>query len=184
MRAVILQMGVSVDGYVAGPDGDNGDWGLPPEDEAVTTWKLDSLRPVGTHIMGRVTYAEMAAYWPSSTSVYAASMNDLPKVVFSRTLPSADWPDSRIARGDLAEEIDTLRQEPGGDIMAHGGAAFVQALSRQHLIDEYRLVIRAVALGSGLPLFKDLTTPLPLTLVSATTYPDGTAIHVYRRSTP
>jgi dihydrofolate reductase len=184
MRAVILQMGVSVDGYVAGPDGDNGDWGLPPEDEAVTTWKLDSLRPVGTHIMGRVTYAQMAAYWPSSTSVYAASMNDLPKVVFSRTLPSADWPDSRIARGALAEEIDTLRQEPGGDIMAHGGAAFVQALSRQHLIDEYRLVIRAVALGSGLPLFKDLTTPLPLTLVSATTYPDGTAIHVYRPSTP
>jgi dihydrofolate reductase len=184
MRAVILQMGVSLDGYVAGPDGDNGDWGLPPEDDAVTAWKLNSVRRAGTHIMGRVTYAEMAAYWPSSTSVYAASMNTIPKVVFSRTLPSADWPDSRIARGDLVEEINTLRHEPGGDIMAHGGAAFVQALSRQHLIEEYRLVIRTVALGSGLPLFKDLATPLPLTLVSATTYPDGTAIHVYRRPTP
>jgi dihydrofolate reductase len=184
MREVILQMGVSLDGYVAGPDRDNGDWGLPPEDEAVTEWKLDSVRRVGTHIMGRVTYDAMAAYWPSSTAVYAAPMNNIPKVVFSRTLPSADWPDSRIARGGLAEEIDTLRHEPGGDIMAHGGAAFVQALSRQHLIDEYRLVIRAVALGSGLPLFKDLTTPLPLTLVSATIYPDGTAIHVYRPRTP
>jgi dihydrofolate reductase len=180
MRAVILQMGVSLDGYVAGSDGNNGDWGLPPEDEAVTAWKLDSVRQVGTHIMGRVTYGQMAAYWPSSTGVFAAPMNNIPKVVFSRTLPSADWPDSRIARGDLAEEIDTLRHEPGGDIMAHGGAAFVQALSRQRLIDEYRLVIRAVALGGGLPLFKDLTRPLPLTLVSATTYPDGTAIHVYR----
>jgi dihydrofolate reductase len=68
--------------------------------------------------------------------------------------------------------------------MAHGGAAFVQALSKQRLIDEYRLVIRPVALGSGLPLFSDLTAPLPLTLVSATTYPDSTAIHVYRQRTP
>lgn len=182
MRAVILQMGVSLDGYVAGPGGGL-DWGLPPEDEAVTAWKLDSVRRVGTHIMGRVTYEAMAAHWPTSTEAYAAEMNDIPKVVFSRTLPSADWPESRIARGDLAEEIDTLRHEPGGDIMAHGGAAFVQALSRQHLIDEYRLVIRAVALGRGLPLFKDLTAPLPLTLVSAAPYPDGTVIQVYRPRT-
>lgn len=103
--------------------------------------------------MGGVTYREMAAYWPASTSVYAAPMNNIPKVVFSRTLPSPDRPESRIARGDLADEIDTLR-EPGGDIMAHGGARFVQALSRQHLIDEYRLIIRPVALGSGLPCSK------------------------------
>jgi dihydrofolate reductase len=68
--------------------------------------------------------------------------------------------------------------------MAHGGAAFVHSLSRQHLIDEYRLTIRAVALGGGLPLFKDLTAPLPLALVSATTYLDGTAIHVYRPRKP
>ena len=184
MRAVVLQMGVSLDGYVAGPDPGNLDWGLPPEDEAVTAWKLDSVRGVGTHIMGRVTYRAMAAHWPSSTEVYAAPMNSIPKVVFSRTLPSADWPGTRIARGDLTGEIDTLRHEPGGDIMAHGGAAFVQALSRQHLIDEYRLIIRAVALGSGLPLFKDLIAPLPLILVAATTYPDGTAIHVYRPRAP
>lgn len=183
MRAVVLQMGVSLDGYVAGLDGDL-DWGLPPEDEAVTAWKLDSVRQVGTHIMGRVTYQAMAAHWPSSTAVYAAPMNNTPKVVFSRTLPSADWPDSRIARGNLADEIDRLRHEPGGDIMAHGGARFVQALSQQHLIDEYRLVMRAVALGSGLPLFKDLAAPQPLTLVSATTYPDSTAIHVYRPHRP
>jgi dihydrofolate reductase len=179
MRAVILQMGVSLDGYVAGPGGGL-DWGLPPEDEAVTAWKLGAVRRVGTHIMGRVTYEAMAAHWPASTEAFAAEMNSIPKVVFSRSLPRADWPESRIARGDLAGEIDALRHEPGGDIMAHGGAAFVQALSRHHLIDEYHLVIRAVALGSGLPLFKDLAAPLPLTLVSATAYADGTAIHVYR----
>ncbi|HEY0805191.1 MAG TPA: dihydrofolate reductase family protein [Pseudonocardiaceae bacterium] len=179
MRSVILQMSVSLDGYVAMPDG-NGDWGVGNEHEAVTAWKLDSVRRVGTHIMGRVTYQAMAAHWPTSTSDYAAPMNDTPKVVFSRSLATADWPESRIARGNLTEEIDALRQEPGGDIMAHGGATFVQALSQRRLIDEYRLVIRAVALGSGLPLFADLSKPLPLSLVSATTYPDGTAIHVYR----
>lgn len=179
MRSVVLQMGVSLDGYVALPDGDL-DWGLPPEDEAVIAWKMDSIRRVGTHIMGRATYEAMAATWPSSDEVYAAPMNDIPKVVFSRSLSSADWPDSRIARGDLAEEIDVLRHEPGRDIMVHGGARFVQALSQQRLIDEYRLVIRAVALGDGLQLFKDLARPLPLSLASAMTYPDGTAIHVYR----
>ncbi len=181
MRSVVLQMSVSLDGYVALPDG-SGDWGLPDEHDAVTAWKLDAVRRVGTHIMGRVTYELMADYWPTSTSVYAPAMNDIQKVVFSRDLASADWPESRVARGELADEIDALRHEPGGDIMAHGGAAFVQALSRRRLIDEYHLVIRPVALGHGLPLFKDMAEPLLLTLLSATPYPDGTVIHVYRRT--
>jgi dihydrofolate reductase len=109
-------------------------------------------------------------------------MNSIPKVVFSTTLESADWPESRIARGDLAEEITSLKREFGGDIMAHGGATFVQALSKLGLIDEYRLVIRPVALSKGLPLFQDLPDPLPLQLLEATTHPDGTAIHVYKRT--
>ena len=179
MRRVVLQMGVTLDGYVAGPGGE-GDWGLPPEDPDVRAWKVASLGRVGTHIMGRVTYEQMAAYWPNETGEYAAFMNKLPKVVFSATLPDAGWPGTRIARGDLATEIAALKAEPGGEIMAHGGAAFVQALSRHRLIDEYRLVILPVALGAGLPLFKDLPAPLHLELVEATTYSTGVAIHVYR----
>src|SRR4029077_10270680 len=77
-------------------------------------------------------------------------MNRLPKVVFSASLPDAGWVGTRIARGDLAAEIAALKAESGGEIMAHGGAAFVQALSRHGLIDEYRLVILPVALGNGL----------------------------------
>jgi dihydrofolate reductase len=179
MRQLVLQMGVTLDGYVAGLDG-AGDWGLPPEHPDVRAWKVASLGQAGTHIMGRVTYEQMAGYWPDATGEYADSMNTLPKVVFSRTLPAAGWAGSRIARGDLAAEIAALKDEPGGEIMAHGGAAFVQALSRLGLIDEYRLVIVPVALGGGLPLFKDLAKPLRLDLMSATTFPDGTAIHVYR----
>src|SRR5579859_7886620 len=176
MRRVVLQMGVTLDGYVAG----TGDWGLPPEHPDVQAWKVASLRQAGTHIMGRVTYEQMAAHWPAATGDYAAFMNKLPKVVFSKTLQAADWPGSRIARGDLAEEIAALKSESGGEIMAHGGAAFVQALSRHGLVDEYRLVILPVALGSGLPLFSDLAKPLRVDLTEAKSFPDGTAIHVYR----
>ena len=180
MRPVVLQMGVTLDGYVAGPGG-GGDWGLPAEHPDVRAWKVESLRQVGTHIMGRVTYEQMAGHWPAATGEYAQFMNTLPKVVFSRTLPAADWAGSRIARGDTAEEVAALKNEPGGGIiMAHGGAAFVQALSRLGLIDEYRLVILPVALGNGQPLFKDLDKPLRVDLTEASSFPDGTVIHVYR----
>jgi dihydrofolate reductase len=107
-------------------------------------------------------------------------MNDVPKVVFSRSLTTAGWPESRIARGDVAEEIARLKNESGGEIMVHGGASFVQALSRLGLIDEYRLVTVPVALGGGLPMFKDLATPLRFELLEANTFPDGTIITVYR----
>ena len=180
MRPVVLQMGVTVDGYVAGPGGE-GDWGLPDEHPDVRAWKLASLRQAGTHIMGRVTYEQMATHWPTASGDYADFMNKLPKVVFSTTLPTAGWAGSRIARGDLAEEIAALKSETGsGIIMAHGGAAFVQALSRLALIDEYRLVILPVALGNGLPLFKDLPKPLRVALAEAKSFPDGTVIHVYQ----
>lgn len=177
MRQVVLQMSVSVDGFVAGL---KGGLGGGDEHEDVVSWKLASLREASTHIMGRTTYEQMAAYWPSATSDYAACMNETPKVVFSRTLDRAAWPESRIAAGDLAEEIANLKREPGKDIMVHGGARFVQSLARLGLIDEYRLVTRPVALGSGLPMFADLSAPLSLTLAAATTYPDGITIQVYQ----
>ncbi|MFZ0185456.1 MAG: dihydrofolate reductase family protein [Streptosporangiaceae bacterium] len=87
---------------------------------------------------------------------------------------------SRVHRLLTTEEIAALKSESGGEVMAHGGAAFVQALSRGGLIDEYRLVILPVALGSGLPLFKDLAKPLRVDLVEAKSFPDGTVIHVYQ----
>jgi dihydrofolate reductase len=130
--------------------------------------------------MGRVTYEEMASVWPTSTSEFARPMNEIPKVVFSKTLQRADWPGTRIASGDLAEEIGRLKREPGNDLIAYGGATLDQVLSRLGLVDEYRLMVQPAALGAGLPLFKDLPAPLQLELVDATTYPTGLAIHIYR----
>ncbi|MEP6852308.1 MAG: dihydrofolate reductase family protein [bacterium] len=180
MRLVALQMGISVDGYVAGGPDDDYDPGPLAEHPDVVARKMAWLHAAGTHIMGRVSYEAMASVWPTATGEYAAPMNDVPKVVFSRTLTRADWPTSRIASGDLAEEIHGLKAEPGGDIIAFGGYTFAQALSRAGLIDEYRLVTRPAALGSGEPMFKDLTTVLHLDLTECNAYPDGTVITVYR----
>jgi dihydrofolate reductase len=181
MRRLVLQMGVSLDGLVARP-GRHGSvgWGLPPEDPALKERKLPWLRDTGLHVMGRNTYEEMAEFWPTSDDAYAGPMNDIPKVVFSQTLERAEWADSRIARGDLADEIAELKRESGKDMVAWGGAALAQSLTRLGLVDEYRLVLQPVAPGDGLPLFKDLTAPLRLELVDAQTYNTGAALHVYR----
>jgi dihydrofolate reductase len=180
MRNLVLQMGLSLDGLVARPGRHGaGGWGLPPEDPALKERKLEWLRDTGLHVMGRVTYEEMAEFWPRSDDPYAAPMNEVPKVVFSRTLERAEWADSRIARGDLADEIAELKREPGKDMTAWGGATFAQSLTRLGLVDEYRLVLQPVALGNGLPLFKDLTAPLRLELIDAQTYNTGSALHIY-----
>jgi len=179
MRRLILQTGVSIDGYVAALDGSH-PWGYANPDEGTKRWILDSVYGAGAHLMGRVTYEEMAAHWPTSKSEYAQPMNEIPKVVFSKTLQHADWPETRIARGDVGEEIGRLKREPGNDLIAYGGATFAQALSRLGLVDEYRLMIQPAALGVGLPLFKGLAAPLHLELIEATTYATGVAIHVYR----
>ena len=127
MRPVVLQIGVTLDGFLHGAKGYE-DWGLPPEPDELVAWKIASLREAGTHIMGRVTYEAMASVWPTDTGVYAAPMNEIPKVVFSATLDHADWAASRIASGDLAEDVARLKREPGGLVLAHGGATFVHAL--------------------------------------------------------
>src|SRR5215469_13406767 len=181
VRRLVLQMGVSLDGLVArrGKFG-AGDWGVPPEDPALKARKLDWLRDAGLHLMGRATYEEMAGFWPSSDDDYAKPMNDIPKVVFSKTLTKAEWPHSTIASGNLADEIKDLKREPGDDLIAWGGATFAQSLTRLNLVDEYRLVVQPVALGDGLPLFAGLTAPFVLELIEAQAYGDGSVLHVYR----
>lgn len=178
-------MGVSVDGFVAIPQGNGsvpvmeGQWGLAPEDPALTEIKLAVVREAGAHLMGRVTYEAMSGFWPTSTHAYAAPMNEIPKIVFTNTLERADWGEVQIVRGDLADQVAKLKGEPGKDLLVHGGAAFVQSLAREGLIDEYRLITHPIAVGGGLPMFKDLRTPLRLELVDARTFTSAT-LRVYR----
>jgi dihydrofolate reductase len=178
MRQVTLQMGMSLDGYVAS---DREHPGVSvPEDAELIRWKLDRLVKAGAHLMGCATYQEMAAYWPRSTEPYAAPMNDIPKVVFSKTLSQASWPITRIARGDLEAEIAALKQEAGPDVITHGGASFAAALAARGLIDEYCLVIQPVALGCGQALFAELPVALRLELIEARSFECGVVVHIYR----
>jgi len=181
-RILALQMEVSVDGIVATDRGPviEGVENLPPEDPKLTERKLAWVWDAGAHLMGRVTYQEMAGYWPSSTHAYAAPMNEIPKVVFSKTLERADWPESQIARGEIADEVASLKSGPGKDLIAYGGAGFAQALVRGDLVDEYRLMTQPIVVGGGASLFTELPARLRLELVEAGTY-GSTVLRVYRR---
>jgi len=203
MRKLILKMSVTLDGFVGGATGQI-DWLFRTSDEVGKRWIADTIGNAGVHIMGSRTYADMAKYWPSSTDILAGPMNRIPKVVFSRSKApnlsattnaledasraepvdlaraAASWSQPRIASGDLAEEIIRLKEETGGDILAHGGAGFARSLVASGLIDEYQLVVHPVVLGRGLAIFSDLPRPLQLSLVSAVTFPSGAVAHVLR----
>jgi dihydrofolate reductase len=180
MGRLVLQMGVSLDGLIAHPGGAREDSGVRSEDPALKARKLDWIKDAGVHLMGRTTYREMAGFWPTSDDEYAAPMNDIPKVVFSKTLTRADWPESTIASGDLADEVNALKGASGKDLIAWGGATFARSLSQHRLVDEYRLVFQPVALGEGLSLFAGLRAPLVLDLIEATAYADNSVLHIYR----
>ena len=183
MRRVVLSFWISLDGYSC----DDGTelyrvMREMPDDEQQDEYFVSRLRQAGTHIMGRVTYESMAEFWPKFDNPVAGAMNDIPKVVFSRTLRSAGWPESRIASGDTAEEIARLKAEPGGEIVAHGGVEFARSLIRLGLVDEYRLLVLPAAVGQGQPLFTDLDHPLTLRLLACRGFPSGLMELVYSPS--
>jgi dihydrofolate reductase len=183
VRRLVLSFWISLDGYSC----DEGSelyrvMQELPDDQQQDEYFVSRLRQAGTHIMGRVTYESMAEFWPKYDNPVAAAMNDIPKVVFSRTLRSAGWPESRIASGDTAEEIARLKAEPGGEIVAHGGVEFARSLIRLGLVDEYRLLVLPAAVGQGQPLFTNLDHPLTLRLTACRGFSSGLLELVYSPS--
>jgi dihydrofolate reductase len=155
MRSLILKMDISLDGFVGAADGDV-DWAVEDFGDAeLQQWMVANLWEAGTHVMGRGAYDDMAPHWPTSDEPYAPPMNEIPKVVFSRTLTEPAWAGTRVVAGDLEREIAALKAEPGDPILLHGGASFARELVRRGLVDEFRLLVHPVALGRGLPLFAE-----------------------------
>jgi dihydrofolate reductase len=184
MRHVVLQFWLSLDGYSCDEDTELYRLMDAVEDPEQEEYFVSRLWQAGTHIMGRVTYEEMAEFWPTSDHPIAAPLNNMPKVVFSASLPSATWPPTRIARGDTADELALLKQEPGGEIIAHGGTQFARSLIRLGLVDEYRLWVLPAAVGQGVPLFTELARPLALTLIKTTAFPSGMLELCYLPASP
>ncbi len=129
--------------------------------------------------MGRNLYLNMAAYWPSSDALAAAPMNEIPKAVFSKTLKETPWGATSILRGGLTEEISALKQQYNKDIFVHGGASLAQSLVALDLIDEYRLLIHPVTLGSGKPC---IATTIKLCLNSTHQFKSGVVALIYSRA--
>ena len=200
-RKLVLKMSVSLDGFVTGPNGEVDRIFRTMGDPSAREWVINTAREAGAHIMGSRSYYEMAAFWPYSDSPVAPAMNDIPKIIFSRTgikdgtqadrvgerpgvMPTAavlqSWAEPTVARGDLVEEVLRLKEQPGNYILAHGGAQFGQSLAASGLIDEYRLVIHPVVLGQGQPLFSALRSPVDLRLISATSFGSGVVAVVYQ----
>ena len=179
MRAVILYMSMSRDGFV-GSDREHPGVAVP--DAELKQWKLDRIGKAGAHLMGRVTYQEMASYWPQSDDLYAAPVDDIPEVVFSKTPSDAEatWPGTRVARGDLAAEIAAIKAEPGPDVIVWGGSRLPGALAAADLIDEYRLLVQPLVLGRGQALSDQLPESRHLDLVRAAPFPGGSVVHLCR----
>ncbi len=174
MRSVTYSMGVSLDGYIVGPDG-TFDW-TEPDDDVFRFW-IDDIRQVGVHLMGRRLYETML-YWETAEQEqtlddaeleWAAIWKALPKVVFSTTLSSVAGT-ARLASGSPAEEIGRLRAEPGDGEIAIGGATFAADVAAAGLIDEYRAMVHPVLVGGGIPFFPQSERREDLELVETRTF--------------
>jgi dihydrofolate reductase len=129
------------------------------------------------HLVGPATYARWASLWPGASGPFAAPMNEIPKVVFSNSVTSADWSETTIASGNLADAVARLKQERSdGYLLAQGGVRFARSLVATGLIDEYRLVVHPVVLGAGERLF---TAPLAIEPVGTTAFSGGAVAHVF-----
>jgi dihydrofolate reductase len=153
-----------------------------PDDPAEDVTGREFYAGADLHIMGRAAYQSMSSYFPTvSGDPNADVLNAGRKVVFSRTLKTADWANTTIARGDLAEEIGQLRQGGDGYIVVGGGIKFWRALAELDLIDEYRVTLVPYLAGQGPRLFDTIGKPQPLDLVSSTTYSSGLQLDYRRR---
>jgi dihydrofolate reductase len=185
MRSVTYSMGVSLDGYIVGPDG-GFDWGAP--DDEVFRLCLDEIRGVGVHLMGRRLYETML-YWETAEEdqslddaelEWAAIWKALPKVVFSRTLSAVQGSNTRLAAGSVAAEIKRLRAEPVEGDIAIGGADLAGEAAASGLIDEYRARVHPVLVGGGTPFFPQCEHRVDLELVESRTVGSRVVYHRHR----
>lgn len=182
VRKVIVFMMTTLDGYFAGPN-DEIDWHVV--DTEFNEFALEQLHSVEVLLFGRVTYAGMASYWPTPDAMtdapdIAEKMNTLPKIVFSRTLEKAAWHNTRLIKGNIAEEITALKQQPGKDLIIFGSSNLAASFIHLGLIDEFRILVNPVILGRGKSLFGGITDRLHLKLLKTRVFSSGSVLHYYQ----
>jgi dihydrofolate reductase len=182
MRRLYSFMVVTLDGFYEGP---NGEFDWPNVDEEFNRFGVEQLHDTDLLLFGRVTYEGMAAYWPTPAArqddpEVAELMNGLPKVVVSTTLGSADWEPTRLVGGNVAEEVAKLKQEPGRGIAIMGSPGLTVSLIELGLVDELRVMVNPIVLGSGRSLFRTTSDRLRLELLQTRTFSSGNVLLTYR----
>ncbi len=175
---------VTLDGFFEGTEPWSIDW-HNAGDEEFNEFAVEQLKSLGTLLFGRATYQGMASYWPSpaaleSDPLVAGAMNRLPKIVFSRTLETADWNNTRLVRDNVADEITRLKKQPGHDLAVFGSANLMSTLIKLHLIDEHRVMVNPVILGRGRPLFEGVDSRLNLKLLNTRSFRSGNVLLTYQ----
>jgi dihydrofolate reductase len=183
-RIVVTEF-VSLDGVMEAPGGGedykHGGWSFEiARGEEGDKFKLDETMASEALLLGRKTYEGFAAAWPSREGEFADKFNTMPKYVVSSSLDDPEWNNSTVLKGDVGEEVAKLRREQDGDIVVHGSARLVQTLVEHDLVDEYRLMVFPVVLGSGKRLFGETSDKKTLRLVDSKVVGDGVAIMVYQ----
>jgi len=186
MRKLSVFNSVSLDGYFSGENGDLQWAHAAKPDKEFGSFVENNARGGGELLMGRKTYDLMVKYWPTadarqSDPVVAERMNNLPKVVFSRTLDRADWNNTRVVKGDLAAEVRKMKEAPGEDMVILGSGSIVSALTKAGLIDEYQFVVVPVVLGKGRTMFEGVSENVHLRQTSSKTFSNGNVFLSYER---
>jgi len=189
MRKIVVSEFVSLDGVVEDPGGaekfKHGGWSFKFRDDQVPKYKLDELFTSDALLLGRVTYEGFAKAWPSRKDDlgFADKMNNMPKYVVSTTLKKLDWNNSQLIKSNVVEEVKRLKQQPGKDILVYGSGKLVNTLLQHNLVDELRLMVHPVVLGSGKRLFDDNAESLKvLKLAESKTFPSGIVLLSYHPS--
>jgi dihydrofolate reductase len=182
MRKLFSFNMVTLDGFFEGPDHDIS-W--HSVDAEFNEFAIEQTNAVDALLFGRVTYQLMANYWPTPAAieddpVVAGLMNRLPKLVFSRTLETAEWNNTRLIKDHVAEEISQLKQQPGEELALFGSANLMSTLMQLDLIDEHRIMVSPVILGSGSPLFKKTSDKIQLKLSRTRIFGNGNVLLCYQ----
>jgi dihydrofolate reductase len=188
MGKIVVTEFVSMDGIIEDPGGSedyaHGGWSFQLDrGEEGNQFKLDETMATDALLLGRVTYQGFADSWPSREGEFADKFNNMPKFVVSTTLDKPEWNNSTVIRGDLAAEVGKIKEQFDHDVAVHGSAQLVNTLKEQDLVDEYRLMVFPVVLGTGKRLFRDGGDLIPLKLAeSKQVGPDGVVILTYQRA--
>jgi dihydrofolate reductase len=180
MRRLIMWNMVTVDGFFEGSKSWEIDWHEYAWGEELEQLSKEQLRSADMLLFGRVTYQGMAGYWSSEKGEIADFMNNIPKVVFSRTLEKPEWKNTRLVKGNAEQEVAKLKQQPGKDLFIFGSAHLSSMLMQHRLIDEYRLGVTPVILGGGSPLFKASPNRMKMKLLEARPLKSGCVILRYQ----